>query len=335
MLSSVPFVCPPGLLEKGRRHPPIPTAVAGAEGRVALESARLAAEAGLIEPTLIGDAQAIAATATDIGWDISDLRVIAAADEAGAARAATALARDGEVAAVMKGHIHTESLMRAVIDRGQGLRTGRRISHVFYMTAPERDGAICITDAAINVSPDVEAKLDIIRNAATLFNALNDGEAKVALLSASEVPSAAVPSSVEAEETARRAADEVPGVVVEGPLAFDLAVSPAAAAIKGFESAVALRRRHVEDVADPPPGAQALVAVDHRAQQGIGVDVSLHHRRHLACARQRGRGPGGAGLVSGGDDAKVGDVPSDVRRGGGNGLRVADERGLDQAGLGG
>jgi len=72
-------------------------------------------------------------------------------------------------------------LMRAVIDRDQGLRTGRRISHVFYMTAPERDGAICITDAAINVSPDVDAKLDIIRNAATLFSAINDGEAKVAL----------------------------------------------------------------------------------------------------------------------------------------------------------
>ena len=239
MLSSAPFVCPPDLLEKAKRRPPIPTAVAGAEGRVALEGARLAAEAGLIEPTLIGDAQTITATAADIGWDISDLRVIAAADEAGAARAAIALARAGEVAAVMKGHIHTESLMRAVIDRDQGLRTGRRISHVFHMTAPERDGAICITDAAINVGPDVDAKLDIIRNAATLFNALNDGEAKVALLSASEVPSKALPSSVEAEETARRAAEEVPGVVVEGPLSFDLAVSPAAAAIKGFESAVA------------------------------------------------------------------------------------------------
>ncbi len=93
MLSSAPFVCPPDLLEKARRHPPIPTAVAGAEGRVALESARLAAEAGLIEPALIGDAQAITATATDIGWDISGLRVIAANGEAGTARAATALAR--------------------------------------------------------------------------------------------------------------------------------------------------------------------------------------------------------------------------------------------------
>jgi phosphate acetyltransferase len=239
MLSSAPFVCPPDLLEKAQRHPPIATAVAGAESPVALESARLAAEAGLIEPVLIGDARAITATAADIGWDISPLRVIATDNEAGAAGAATALARDGEVAAVMKGHIHTDALMRAVIDRDRGLRTGRRISHVFYMTAPERDGALCITDAAINVSPDIDTRLDIIRNAAALFDALNDHEAKVALLSASEVPSAALPSSVEAEETARRAADEVPGVVVEGPLAFDLAVSPEAAAIKGFESTVA------------------------------------------------------------------------------------------------
>lgn len=239
MLSNIPFVCPPGLLEKGRRKSPIPTAVAGAEGRVALESARLAAEAGLIEPVLVGDADAIAATAAEIGWDISGLRVIAANGEAGAAGAATALARDGEVAAMMKGHIHTDSLMRAVIDRDRGLRTGRRISHVFHMTAPERDGAICIADAAINISPDVDTKLDIIRNAATLFSALNDGKAKVALLSASEIPSEALPSSVEAEETAKRATDEVPGVVVEGPLAFDLAVSPGAAAIKGFDSAVA------------------------------------------------------------------------------------------------
>jgi phosphate acetyltransferase len=236
MLSSAPFVCPPDLLEKARRHPPIATAVAGAESPVALESARLAAEAGLIEPVLIGDARAITATAADIGWDISKLRVIATSDdEAGAAGAATALARGGEVAAVMKGHIHTDALMRAVIDRDQGLRTGRRISHVFYMTAPERDGALCITDAAINVSPDIDTRLDIIRNAGALFNALNDNEAKVALLSASEVPSAVLPSSVEAEETAKRAADEVPGVVVEGPLAFDLAVSPAAAAIKAAD----------------------------------------------------------------------------------------------------
>ncbi len=239
MLSSAPFVCPPDLLEKARRHPPLPTAVAGAEGPVALSSARLAAEAGLMEPCLIGDPDTIAATAAGIGWDISGLRVIAADDEAGAARAATALARAGEVAAVMKGHIHTAPLMRAVVDRDHGLRTGRRISHVFYMTAPERDGAICIADAAINVSPDVDTKLDIIRNAATLFSAIHHRQARVALLSASEVPSDALPSSVEAEETARRAAVEVPGIVVEGPLSLDLAVSPAAAAIKGFESAVA------------------------------------------------------------------------------------------------
>ena len=154
MLSRDPFVCPQDLLDKGRTAPPVPTAVVGAGGEVALESARRATEEGLIEPCLVGDPDAIAAAAEAIGWRIDHVRLVAATDEAKSAEAAVALARGHEVAALMKGQVHTDALMRAVLNRQDGLRTDRRISHVFHMTAPGREGALVITDAAINVNPD-------------------------------------------------------------------------------------------------------------------------------------------------------------------------------------
>jgi phosphotransacetylase len=216
-------------------------AIAGAAGELALESARRAAEAGLIEPVLVGDALRIADLARSLGWDLQGLRVVAAEDETAAAETAVALARGNEVAAVMKGQIPTDVLMRAVVDRETGLRTGQRLSHVFYMTAPGRTGALTITDAVVNVAPDVETRLHITRNAAGLYHALGEAEAKVAVLSATEHPIKAMPSSMEAAEIVERAADEVAGALVEGPFALDLAISPQAAAVKGVDSKVAGR----------------------------------------------------------------------------------------------
>lgn len=240
MLSSLPFECPPELLDKARRGPPTPTALVGAGGRLALESARQAREAGLIEPCLVGDADDIAAAARAIGWNIADLRVVPADGETKAAETAVALARGREVAALMKGQVHTDALMRAVVNREAGLRAGRRISHVFHMTAPGRAGALCITDAAVNVAPNVAARMDILANAVGLFHALGNPEPRVAVLSATETPTAAMPSSQDAAEIVRRAArGEVPGALVDGPLALDVAVSPEAAAVKGVDSPVA------------------------------------------------------------------------------------------------
>lgn len=240
MLSDLPYECPRDLLDKGRTGRPTLTAVAGAGGALALESARQAAEAGLIEPVLVGDPKAIAAAAEAIGWQTSGLRIVEAGSAAEAAALAVELARDGGVEAVMKGQIPTEVLMRAVVDRDKGLRTDQRMSHVFYMTAPGRPGSLTITDAAVNVAPNVETRLHIARNAVALHHALGNEEPKVAILSATEHANEAMPSSLEAAEVARRAAKgEVERALVEGPFAIDLAISPRAAAVKGVAGVVA------------------------------------------------------------------------------------------------
>ena len=242
MLSDLPFDTPDHVIAKAAGGTPAVTAVAGAGSRVALESARRAAAHGLIEPVLVGDPDAVAALAEKIGWDIGSVRMVAASDERRASETAVALARGGEVAALMKGQVHTDALMRAVVDRDNGLRAGRRMSHVFYMTAPGRAGSITISDAAINVAPDAGMKLDIVNNAVSLLHALGIAEPRVAVLSATEAPIAAMPSSLEAAEVVRRAAaGEVEGAVLDGPFALDVAVSPEAADIKGVDSPVAGR----------------------------------------------------------------------------------------------
>ncbi len=242
MLSDTPFESPRDLLDKAAGLPPVAMAVAGAGDPLPMESARRAAEAGLVKPVLIGDPDAIQRIARDMGWDISGLRVIDAEDEAKAAETAAALARGHEVTSLMKGHVHTDEIMRAVLRREAGLRTDRRISHVFHMTVPGREGVLYITDAAVNISPDVPTKLDITRNAVDLVHALGLAEPKVALLSATETPTERMPSSVEAAEVVRLAKETgVSGALIDGPFAFDNAISPDAAAVKGIDSPVAGR----------------------------------------------------------------------------------------------
>ena len=242
MLSSLPFDTPDHVIAHASEGPAAVTAVAGCGSHVVLESARRAAALDLIEPVLVGDLDAVAAIARDMDWDLAGVRMVAAADERKAAETAVALARGSEVAALMKGQVHTDALMRAVVDRDNGLRTGRRMSHVFYMTAADREGSISISDAAINVAPDAGMKLDIVINAVGLLHALGIAEPKVAVLSATEAPLIAMPSSLEAAEVVRRAAQgEVANAVLDGPLAFDVAISPEAAAIKGVDSPVAGR----------------------------------------------------------------------------------------------
>ena len=242
MLSTLPFDTPDQVIAQASGGAAAVTAVAGAGSRVAMESARRAAAQGLIEPVLVGDLDVVAAIARDMDWDMDGIRRVAALDERRAAEIAVALARGGEAAALMKGQVHTDVLMRAVVDRDNGLRTGRRMSHVFYMTAAGRDGSIAISDAAINVAPDPGMKLDIVNNAVGMLHAMGIAEPKVAVLSATETPIAAMPSSLDAAEVVRRAAEgEVSNAVVDGPFALDIAVSPEAAAIKGVDSPVAGR----------------------------------------------------------------------------------------------
>ena len=239
MLSPLPFEHPEALLDQVGRSTPVPVAVAGADAEVALESAKRANDAGLILPFLVGDQGRIRKLADSLGWTLGETPVIHAESEGDAVGQAVALARQGEVAALKKGQVHTDSLMRAVVSRDHGLRTASRISHVFHMTAPDREGSLLITDAAVNVAPDVETKLHLIANALMLCRALGRDAPRVAVLSATESASAAMPSSLEAAEVAKRAADRFPTAFFHGPLALDGAVSPEAAKIKGLTGPVA------------------------------------------------------------------------------------------------
>lgn len=242
MLSDAPYEVPPYLLQQVRGLPRCPMAVAGADNAVALESARQAAEAGVITPVLLGDADAIHSLSDDIGWDIADLEIVNLTDEESIANAAVSLAASNTVRSIMKGYIHTDTLMRAVVHRGSGLRTDRRISHVFHMTIPGRDKVLLITDGAVNVAPTVNTRMDIIRNAVDMAHALGNPQPRVAVLSGAEVVNPSMPSSVEGAEIVARAANgEIDGCIIDGPFAFDLAVSPEAAEIKGIDSPVAGR----------------------------------------------------------------------------------------------
>ena len=240
MLSSVPFEFPAYLARLAGGLSPLPMAVAGAGHPLVMDSAWRAAEAGFIEPILVGDAGEINAIAGNIGWDIAEIRVVPSRGEAQTAETAASLARGGEVAALMKGHVHTDALMRAVLARGADLRTDRRVSHIFHMTIPGRDRVIHITDAAVNVLPGVVEKLDIVLNAVELAQKLGMAEPRVAMLSGAETVNPAMPSSVEADEIVRLAnRGAVTGAVVDGPFGFDSAVSPEAAKIKGIDGPVA------------------------------------------------------------------------------------------------
>ncbi|MGP7735351.1 bifunctional enoyl-CoA hydratase/phosphate acetyltransferase [Oceanimonas smirnovii] len=239
MLNTNPKQCPAHLLEQARQYSAVRTVVINPVNRVSLASARLAQDEGLIMPVLVGDEARMRAEAAAMGWDLAGVRLVHAADETAAAQAGVALVSRGEADAIMKGHVHTDILLRAVLNRAAGLRTDNRLSHVFYMTVPGSCRALCITDAVINVQPNVLDKLHIARNAIALLHVLGCEEPRVALLSGTEEVSKSMPSSQDAAELVKLAAmGALPRAVVEGPLAFDNAVSREAAEIKGISGQV-------------------------------------------------------------------------------------------------
>ena len=240
MLSDKPFQVPPYLLDRIEGTDRVRMAIAGADHPIALESARQGADAGIIEPVLVGDADVIRAAARDIDWDVDAYAIVDAVGEERAPAAAVALAKSGEVSSLMKGYLHTDTLMKAVVNREHGLRTARRLSHVFHMTIPDNDRVLMITDGAVNVQPDLDTKIDIINNAVEMAHTLGNPNPKVALLSGTESVLPAMPSSVDAARAVKRAnAGEVKNATVDGPFAFDNALSPEAAALKGMDSPVA------------------------------------------------------------------------------------------------
>lgn len=232
--------CPPSLLSLAAPLPRATTAIVNAGSPVVMNSVKIAVDENLVTPVFVGNKANILAIAKKMSWNISDFRIVQAVDEGTSAQAAVALARGNEVASLMKGNIHTDQLLKAVVNTELGLRTGVRLSHVFHMTVPNSDATICITDAVVNVQPSVAIKLDIARNATKLMHAIGYHEPKIAVLSATEAVTPAMPSSVEAAQVVAAAdAGEVEGAMVGGPFAFDNAVSPSAARLKKINHPVA------------------------------------------------------------------------------------------------
>jgi len=227
-------------LERCKDLPAITTAVVWPLSDVALKGTVEAAVAGLIEPTIIGDEPAIKALAEKIGVDLRPYPFLHADSEDKAAELGVAMCRSGNAQAMMKGSLHTDELMKAAMQRDTGLRTARRISHVFVMDTPAYPRTLLITDAAINITPELEDKVHIVQNAIDLAHALGIPEPKVALLSAVETVNPKIKSTLDAAALCKMAdRGQITGGILDGPLAFDTAVSAKAAAIKKLESPVA------------------------------------------------------------------------------------------------
>ncbi len=228
------------LLARALGPSPIPMAVAYPCDTESLKGAIEAHNEGLIVPILIGPEERIRAVADSAGLDLTGCRIEHVKHTVGAAERAVAMACSGEVEAIMKGSLHTDDLMGAVVSHGGGLRTSRRISHVFLMDVPTYPRPLLITDAAINIEPTLEDKVDIVQNAIDLAQVLGVAEPKVAILAAVETVSTKMRATLDAAAICKMAdRGQIKGGIVDGPLAFDNAVSLVAAKTKGIRSAVA------------------------------------------------------------------------------------------------
>ena len=228
------------LLSLAKTLPPLPTAVVAPDDAASLEGALLAQRERLIEPILIGCRSRIEKAATDAGITITGQEIIDIEDESDAAAKAVALVHAGTVRAIMKGHLHSDDLLRHVVKKEGGLRTRRRISHVFIMDIPGRSTPVLISDAAINIAPDLTCKVDITQNAIDAALSLGLSAPKVGILSAIETVNPAIPSSLDAAILSKMAErGQIRGGIVDGPLAMDNAIDVQAARTKGITSLVA------------------------------------------------------------------------------------------------
>jgi phosphate acetyltransferase len=220
--------------------PPLKVAVVHPVDAPSLTGAVAAAEAGIIEVILVGPEAKIRDTAREEKIDLSPYTIVATPHSDGAAETAVRMAREGKVEALMKGKLHTDELMRAVVNKETGLRTGRRMSHVFMADIPKFPRPLYVTDAAINIAPDLTVKQDIVQNAVDLFLVVEQRAPRVAILSAVETVNKDIPSTLDATALCKMAERrQITGALLDGPLAFDNAISEEAAAIKGIQSQVA------------------------------------------------------------------------------------------------
>jgi phosphate acetyltransferase len=258
------------LIARAKEVPPATTVVAHPCDETSLRGAVEAAEAGIIKPILVGPPAKIAQTARQFGLDIARYEVVDAPHSDAAAARAVQVIHEGKGELLMKGSLHTDELMREVTSGKTGLRTARRISHVFIMDVPTYAETLFITDAAINIFPDLDVKRDIVQNAIDLFVQVGLGTPRVALLSAVETVTTKIPSTIEAAALCKMAErGQITGGLLDGPLAFDNAIDPEAAMIKGISSPVAGR-------------AQILVVPDLEAGNMLAKNLTFLARADAA-----------------------------------------------------
>jgi phosphate acetyltransferase len=251
------------LIDAAQKLMPVVTAVAHPCDDVSLEGAVEARKLRLIEPILVGPPRRIRDVAARYGIDISGIEIVESVHSHDSAAKAVALVREAKAQALMKGSLHTDELMCAVVARDTGIRTERRISHCFVMDVPNHLDPLIITDAAVNIAPTLEEKIDIVQNAIDLAHAVGFPEVRVAILSAMETVNPKVPSTVEAAALCKMAErGQITGALLDGPLALDNAISPEAAAIKHIVSPVAGR-------------ANLLVAPDLEAGNMLAKSLSF------------------------------------------------------------
>ena len=280
------------LIANAQQASPPKTAVVHPCDQHALESAIDAARLGLIAPILVGPAGRIGEVAADLKLDISALPIVSTEHSHASAARAVELVREGKAEALMKGSLHTDALMSAVVKSDGGLRTSRRLSHCFVMDVPGHTDPLIITDAAVNIVPTLADKVDILQNAIDLAHVLGIPEVRVAILSAVETVNPKIPSTVEAGALCKMAdRGQITGAIVDGPLAFDNAVSLEAAAIKHLTSPVA-GRANVILVPDLEAGnmlAKSLTFMVHADAAGIvlgaRVPIILTSRADSVLAR--------------------------------------------------
>lgn len=273
----------PGLIVQRHRHfeqliakaeplEPLVTAVVAPEEPRSLGGALLAMEHSIITPILVGAPQRIAAAAAEIGRSLEGIEIIEQPDHALAAERAVDLVADGRAGALMKGHLHTDELLRAALRKERGLRTGRRFTHVFVMDVPGVPHPLLVTDAAVNIQPDLRTKADIVQNAIDVAISIGIEVPKVGVLSAVETVNPDIPSSIDAALLSKMAErGQIRGGLVEGPLAMDNAVDIAAARTKGITSEVAGRAEVLvaPDIDSANMLAKQLAYISHAEGAGL------------------------------------------------------------------
>ena len=239
MLSNKEIVCPNNLLDHAHKKKGVKVAIVNAGKPLPMISVHDAVNENLIEPIFIGNKEDILKCAEDIKWDISQYETIHEPIENNTAKIAAKLAKEGKIKIIVKGHIHTDVLMKEVLKREYNLLGKVRLSHIWHMTISKDDKPLIITDGALNVLPNVKTKMHILKNVINFSNRIGIAKPKVSVLSATEEILESVPSSIEAAEITKLAKDENLNADVFGPLAFDNSISKKSATIKGINNLVA------------------------------------------------------------------------------------------------